>query len=123
MNSQPTERPHPERMRPLLPILNKNPSPVSKLENSIEVAEQGQGSTNDPDPGQYFVLEALREQRHGRRPNRWLGQLRYDCCSYLILLTDVLGVQHIKRRRKVLVGQMLQLDRYQLAIRLSTTSF
>src|SRR5262249_56374624 len=57
MNSQPTKRPHPERMRPFFPMVNKNPSPVSDFKNSAQVSEQRQRPTNYADPGQDLVLE------------------------------------------------------------------
>src|SRR5262245_30971514 len=120
MNSQPSKHPHPERMRPLFPMLNKNAGPISKLENRAQVSEQGQGSTNNADPGQYLVLHTFRQQRRSRRLRRWLCQLRNDRSLYLVLLTDIFRVKHIKWRRKVLVGEMCELDRNELAISLSS---
>src|SRR5262249_46172829 len=122
MNSQPTKRRHPERMCPFFPVINKNAGPISQLKDSTQVSEQRQRSPDDPNPRQYLVLEAFRQQRPGRRLNRWLGQLSNDRRAYLVVLTDVLGVQHIKRRRQVLIGQMLQLHRDQLAISLGSSS-
>src|SRR5262249_25601665 len=49
-------------------------------------------------------------------------QLCNDCRPNFVVLGDVLRMQHIKRRWKVFVGQMLKLDRDQLAISLSPTS-
>src|SRR6266511_2036059 len=98
-------------MCPFSPMLNKNSSPISQLENSTQVGEQGQCSTNNPDPRQNLILEALPQQRPGSRLRRWLGQLCNDRCLYLVLFADVLGMQDIKRRRKVLVGQVPKLDR------------
>src|SRR5215813_6114175 len=110
-------------MCPFFPMVDKYPSPVSKLENRTQVSEQCQRSTNDPEPRQYLVLEPLRQQRHGSRLNRWLGQLCNDCRTNFIVLGDVLGVQDIKWRRNVFVGQMLKLDRDQLSISLSSPGF
>src|SRR5262245_64404269 len=109
-------------MCPFFPMLNKNPGPVSKLKNSTQVGEQRQRSTNDPDPRQYLVPEALSQQRHSRRLHRWLCQLCNDCRTNFVVLANILGVQNIKRRRKVFIRQMLKLDWDQLTISLGSTS-
>src|SRR5262245_273893 len=123
MNSQPSKHPQPERMRPFFPILNKNPSPISELEDSTQVAEQGQCPTHYPDPRQHLVLEPLRQQRPRSRLDRWLCQLCNNRRPYLVIFPNVLCMQDIKRRRQVPIGQMLKLYRDQLSVSLSTTSF
>jgi hypothetical protein len=85
--------------------------------------EQRHRSTTDPNPRQYLVLELLCQQRSRRRFNLWLGQLRNNRRSNFIFFADIFGMQHIKRRRKVFVGQMRKLYRDQLTISLGSTSF
>ena len=79
-------------MRPIVPVSNKPFRPISKFQNSAEIAEYGHHTADDPHPSEHLIAEGLERRviRGGR--NGRFSQLRNNGSPDQLRRCDILSV-------------------------------